>query len=94
MVGAIHLACFIALSVLLRGAPPQSPGWRVVGPSWTHWFCFVGSWAFSALKLFVGSARRDAEVQMAYLLALIFAFGAGAVLSGSYMVRLRRTSLR
>jgi hypothetical protein len=98
MVGGVHLACLIALAMLFRNAPPESPGWRVVGPSGTHWFCFLGSWAFSALMswvwLFVGSARRDAEEQLAYLLALMFAFGVGSVLSGFYMVRLRRMALR
>jgi hypothetical protein len=97
-VGAIHLACLILLAVLFRSAPPPSPGWRVVGPGGTHWFCFVGSWAFSALMswvwLFVGSARRDAEQQLTYLLALVSAFGVSAVLSGFFMVRLRRMALR
>src|SRR5581483_4569985 len=44
--------------------------------------------------LFVGSARRDAEVQMGYLLILIFAFGIGSAICGFYMIRLRRMALR
>jgi hypothetical protein len=88
----------MALAALLRAAPPQVPGWRVVGPGGTHWFCFLGCWAFATLVswvwLFVGSARRDAAAQMGYALILVFAFGIGAALSGFYMVRLRRTALR
>jgi hypothetical protein len=98
MAGATHLICLILLAMLLRNTPPQAPAWRVVGPGGTHWFCFVGGWTFSALMTwvwpFVGLARRDAEEQRAYLLALIFAFGLGAVLSGFYVLRLRRMALR
>jgi hypothetical protein len=98
LVGALHVASLVAMVALIRGAPSHFPGWRVVGPGGTHWFCFVGSWVFAALItwvwIFVGSARRDAEVQMRYALILIFVFGVGAVLSGFYMVRLRRMALR
>jgi hypothetical protein len=98
LIGLLHLANLVAMATLISGAPSHSPGWRVVGPGGTHWFCFLGSWAFAALItwvwLFVGSGRRDAEEQMRYALVLIFAFGIGAVLSGFYMVRLRRMALR
>jgi hypothetical protein len=98
LVGAIHIACLVAMVALLRAKPASFPGWRVVGPGGTHWFCFVGSWGFAALLtwvwLFVGSARRDADVQMTYALGLIFAFGAGAMISGFYMLSLRRKILR
>ena len=61
-------------------------------------FCFLGSWAFSALVtwvwLFVGSARRDAESQIVGMLVLIFAFGAAALLSSAAMLRLHSMRLR
>ena len=63
-----------------------------------HWFCFFGSWSFASLItwvwLFVGSARRDAAVQMQYALLLIGGFGISAAWSGFYIARLRRTALR
>jgi hypothetical protein len=98
LVGSLHVASLLALVVVLRAGPSDFPGWRMVGPSRTHWFCFLGSWAFAALIswvwLFVGSARHDAEAQMRYALLLIFAFGIGSVGTGFYMARLRRMALR
>lgn len=98
LVAAVHAACLVASAAVLRAAPADFPGWRVIGPGGTHWFCFVGCWAFATLItwvwLFVGSARHDAEVQMRYALLLIFAFGAGAMWSGFYIAGLRRTALR
>jgi hypothetical protein len=82
---------------VLRAPSSRLPGWRVVGPGGTHWFCFLGCWAFAALIswvwLFVGSARRDAAVQMGYALLLILAFGICAAGSGFYIARLRRALL-
>jgi hypothetical protein len=98
LVAAVHLACLFASVAVLRSEPSRVPGWRVVGPSSMHWFCFLGCWAFATLIswvwLFVGSARHDAEVQMQYALGLILVFGAGAAWSGFYMGHLRRMALR
>jgi hypothetical protein len=98
LVVSVNLACLAALITVLRSAPSDVPGWRAVGPGGTHWFCFVGCWAFATLIswvwLFVGSGRQDAEVQMRYALMLIFAFGGGAAWSGFYIARLRRMALR
>ena len=98
LVAAVHLACLIAVATVFRAAPSDVPGWRVVGPSGTHWFCFIGCWAFSGLTswvwLFIGSGRRDADEQMLYALLLIVAFGAGAIWSGFYIAQLRRMALR
>jgi hypothetical protein len=98
LVAAVHVACLVASVVLLPANPPRVPGWRVVGPSGMHWFCFLGCWAFAALIswvwLFVGSARHDADVQMRYALGLILVFGTGAAWSGFYIAQLRRMALR
>src|SRR5262245_10486636 len=97
LVAAVHGACLLALAGLFRSAP-RFEGWRVVGPSGMHWFCFAGCWAFATLIswvwLFAGSARHDAEAQMRYALLLVFAFGTGAAWSGFYIAQLRRTALR
>lgn len=98
LVAAVHLACVFGCFAVLRAQPSRVPGWKVVGPSGMHWFCFGGCWAFSALItwvwLFVGSARHDAEMQMRYALLLIVVFGAGAAWSGFYIAHLKRMALR
>jgi hypothetical protein len=98
MVVGLHVACAAALLLVLRTAPQKTPGWRMVGPGGTYWFCFLGTWAFATLVswvwLFVGSARRDAEEQMGYALLLIAAFGLGAAGTGFYMAALHRMALR
>lgn len=93
-----HAACAAALTLLCLTRAPSFPGWRRVGPSGTHWFCFAGSWSLAALVswvwLFVGSSRSDAALQMhiAHLLAL--AFCAAGAWSGFHIAALRRTALR
>ena len=98
LVAAVHGACLLALIAVLRAPTALVPGWRVVGPGGTHWFCFLGCWAFATLVswvwLFVGSARHDAEAQMRWALLLILAFGIGAAASGFYITELRRKGLR
>ena len=98
LVVGTHIACLVALTAVLGTRQSQLAGWRIVGPGGTHWFCFLGSWAFAMLIswvwLFVGSARRDAEVQMQYALLLVLAFGICAAASGFYIVKLRRAVLR
>ncbi len=98
LVAAVHGACLFALIAVLRTPIARFPGWRVVRPGGTHWFCFVGCWAFAALVswvwLFVGSARHDAAAQMRWALLLILAFGAGAAWSGFHIAQLRRRLLR
>jgi hypothetical protein len=98
LVAAAHGACLLALIAVLRAPTARFPGWRVVRPGVTHWFCFVGCWAFAMLVswvwLYVGSARRDAEAQMRWALLLILAFGMGAAWSGFYIAQVRRRLLR
>ena len=98
LVAAVHGACLVALIAILGAPTVRFPGWRVVRPGGTHWFCFIGCWAFAAMVswvwLFVGSGRRDAEAQMRWALLLILAFGIGAALSGLYIAQLRWRALR
>lgn len=95
---AAHAACLAAAFTILRSQTPAFPGWRVLGPSGTHWFCFLGSWAFGALIswvwLFVGSGRSDAEFQMNMALLLAVSFCAAGASSGFYIAALRRKALR
>jgi hypothetical protein len=98
LVGVVHLACLLALADVLRSRPPAMPGWRMVTPGGTYWFCFLASWAFAGLVswvwLFVGSARADAAAQMRYALALITGFGIAAAWSGFHIAKIRRLALR
>ena len=98
LVALTQFGCLGLLFALLRTRPASVSGWRTVVPGGTHWFCFLGSWAFSTLVtwvwLFVGSARRDAESQIVGMLVLIFAFGAAALLSSAAMLRLYSMRLR
>ena len=93
-----HAVCVAAVVSILGSRPRAYPGWRLVAPSGTHWFCFVGSWAFGALMswiwLFVGSARADAEFQMQVALLLAIAFVAGAAWCGFQIAAVRRMALR
>ena len=98
LVAAVHLACLAAAAAVLRAPARRFQSWHVIGPSGTHWFCFLGCWAFATLIswvwLFVGSARHDAEAQMRYALLLIYAFGIGGAWSGFYIAQLYRMALR
>jgi hypothetical protein len=93
-----HLACVASVAAILMARVPEHAGWRLIGPSGTHWFCLLGSWAFGALIswvwLFVGSARRDAEFQMNVALVLAIVFCAGAAWSGFRIAKLRGMALR
>lgn len=95
---AAHIAGIAVLFTILHRQEPSYPGWRMLGPSGSHWFAFLGAWGFGALIswvwVFVGSVRADAEFQMkmALLLAMIFT-SAGAAM-GLYINSLRRKALR
>jgi len=93
-----HLAAAYALFQVLRSRRTAAAGWRAVGPSAMHWFCFAGVWALSAfiswIWIFVGSSRPDADTQMMWALALALSFTIGAAWGGLHVANLRRTSLR
>lgn len=95
---AAHMACLASAVAIARTSTPTFPGWHLVGPSFLHWFGFVGSWAFAILIswvwLFVGSARLDADFQMNVALVLAVGFCAGAVYTGFQIVALRHMALR
>ena len=98
ILGLAQVASLLAFAGLMLGRKRPTPGWRTVDSGGMHWFCFLGCWAFAALLswvwLFVGSERGDAEQQMRILLILAFVFGIGAVVTGFYMLMLRRKALR
>jgi len=94
----VHAACVASAVIIMAAREGPYPGWRVVGPSGTHWFAFVGSWGFGALIswvwLLVGSGRADAAFQMRIALLLAIAFCAMSAWSGVQIAALRRMSLR
>ena len=90
-VAGLAVAASVGLTVrALFPAPPERPGWHRIKPSGTHWFVIAGSSGFVGLmlyvRLFVGSARADAESQMQILTLLILAF-AVCVVIGAIAVR-------
>jgi hypothetical protein len=70
--------------------PPERQGWHRIAPSAMHWAGVVGSGGIVCLllyvRLFVESARADAEYQMQVLTWLMLAF-AVCVVIGAAIVR-------
>lgn len=95
---AAHMTCLASAGAIARTSSPSFPGWHLVGPSFDHWFAFVGGWAFATLIswvwLFLGSARFDAGSQMNVAFVLAVACCAGAVYTGFQITALRYTALR
>ena len=79
-------------------APPERPGWHRIKPSGMHWFVIVGSSGFVGLmlyvRLFVGSARADAESQMQILTLLILAFALCVVIGAIAFRAIIRADVR
>jgi hypothetical protein len=98
ILGLAHLAAVYALFQILTSRRTVTAGWRAVGPSGMHWFCFAGLWALSAfitwIWIFVGSRRPDGDTQMMWALALALFFAVGAAWGGLHVASLRRASLR
>jgi hypothetical protein len=93
------LAGGIGVAVLARfglRAKPDRHGWRRIRPSAMHWIALIGSAAIASLmlyvRLFVGSARADAEQQMFYADLLIGGFTIGALASLWQIRRILRTN--
>lgn len=87
------LATAAAVGLLVRALfrpPPERRGWRRIAPSGMHWSGVVLSAGIVGVmlyvRLFVGSARADAETQMQYLTLLVVAFGL-CVLVGAMTIR-------
>jgi Ni/Fe-hydrogenase subunit HybB-like protein len=78
---AVALLAVVALTALQKPDARVREGWHYLTPSAVEWFALIGSFAITALMLwvyyFVGSARADAATQMLILKCLIAAFAAG-----------------
>lgn len=90
---AAGLAGATAIGLLVRALYPPLPerqGWRRTKPSSMHWIGVTGASGIVCLllyvRLFVGSARSDAESQMQILTFLILAF-AVCVVVGAVTIR-------
>jgi len=94
IIALVSLLLVAALSRLGRRAQVQTDGWQRIAPGPLHWTSLVlGGGLFLLclyVRLFVGSSRPDAEVQMRTLTWLILGFGAAALLSGWMIRRTRR----
>ena len=78
---AVAILAIVALTALQKSDARVREGWHYLTPSAMEWFALIGSFAITALMLwvyhFVGSARADAATQMLILKCLIAAFAAG-----------------
>src|SRR6267142_2663156 len=78
---AVAMLAIVALTALQKSDARMREGWHYLTPSAMEWFVLIGSFAITALMLwvyhFVGSARADAATQMLMLKCLIAAFAAG-----------------
>jgi Ni/Fe-hydrogenase subunit HybB-like protein len=78
---AVAMLAIVGLTALQKPDARVREGWHYLTPSAMEWFALIGSFALTALMLwvyhFVGSARPDAASQMLILKCLIAAFAAG-----------------
>jgi hypothetical protein len=91
------LAGFAAmLAAVIIGQRKDYPGWLRMKPGGLHWFCYLGSAAFSCLLIwiFVGSARSDADFQMNVAFCLSTAFGFCALYSAYRIYHIQQYALR
>jgi hypothetical protein len=90
---AVSALAGAALTRLARRAPARTDGWRRLAPSAMHWTALIlsgGLFLFMFwIRLFVGSARHDAEHQMNMATGLIVAFGLGVAFCAWAIVRVR-----
>jgi hypothetical protein len=91
LAGAISVALLARFGIT---ASPDREGWRHIRPSVMHWIGMGGSAAFASLvlyvRLFVGSARADAETQMMWANLIIAGFTIGALVSLWQIRRIQR----
>lgn len=94
LAGAIGVALLARLGI---AASPDREGWRHIRPSAMHWLALGGSAAFAALvlyiRLFVGSARRDAETQMMWANLIIAGFTVATLVSLWQIRRILRSNV-
>lgn len=98
-VAGLAVAASVGLVVrALFPAPPERPGWQRIKPSGMHWFGIVGSSGFVGLmlyvRLFVGSARADAESQMQILTVLILTFALCVVIGAAALRAIVRADVQ
>lgn len=98
---AAGLAGATAIGLLVRALYPPLPerqGWRRIKPSSMHWIGVSGSSGIVCLmlyvRLFVGSARSDAETQMQILTLLILAFAVCVVVGATTIRSIIRADVR
>lgn len=82
------------LARLGASARPDRQGWHHIRPSMMHWLGLSGSAAFASLmlyiRLFVGSARADADIQMMWANLIIAGFSLCTLISLWQIRRIRR----
>lgn len=90
----------IAVGFLARfgfRSQPDRTGWRHIRPGGMHWFGLIGCAAFAALalyvRLFVGSARVDAEEQMKWAELLAAGMSLGTLVSLWQISRIHRAAI-
>jgi hypothetical protein len=91
LAGATGVALLAPLGTAAR---PDRQGWHHIRPSVMHWLGLFGSAAFASLmlyiRLFVGSARADAETQMMWANLIIAGFSVCTLISLRQIRRIRR----
>jgi small-conductance mechanosensitive channel len=96
--GLVAAVIVAVLGALAGRAPEDKSGWRRIVPAPMHWTGIVlGSGLvllMSYVRLFVGSARADAEQQMTILTWLIAAFALGTVVVAWSLAAIRRSAVR
>jgi hypothetical protein len=98
---AAGLAGATAVGLLVRALfppPPERQGWHRIKPSGMHWIGVVGGSGLVSLmlyvRLFVGSARADAEFQMQILTLLILVFAVCVAVGAATIRSIIRADVR
>ena len=98
---AAGVAGAVTVGLLVRALfppPPDRQGWHRIAPSGMHWGGVAGGSGIVFLllyvRLFVGSARADAEYQMQVLTLLMLAFAACVVIGAATIRSIVRSDVR
>jgi hypothetical protein len=96
--GLIGAATIGLLVRALFPPPPDRHGWHRIAPSGMHWAGVVGGGGIVCLllyvRIFVGSARADAEFQMQALILLTLAFALCVVIGVATIRTIVRDDVR